>query len=85
MKQAGLRAKRVKKFKVTTDSEHNYPVNENLLNRNFSVTETGEAWVSDITAGAAAYIRTITGWLYLTMVLDLADRKIIGRSGTDGL
>lgn len=73
MKQADLRAKRIKRFKVTTDSKHSYPVNENLLNRNFTATATGQAWVSDIT-----YIRTLTGWLYLTMVLDLADRKIIG-------
>jgi putative transposase len=58
MKQAELRAKRVKKFKVTTDSKHSYPVSENLLNRNFTATATGQAWVSDIT-----YIRTVTGWL----------------------
>jgi putative transposase len=73
MKQAELRAKRIKRFKVTTDSKHSYPVSENLLDRKFTVNATGQAWVSDIT-----YIRTITGWLYLTVVLDLADRKIIG-------
>ena len=73
MKQADLRAKLVRRFKVTTDSKHNYAVSENLLNRNFSATATGQAWVSDIT-----YIRTMTGWLYLTIVLDLADRKVIG-------
>jgi putative transposase len=73
MKQADLRAKLVRRFKVTTDSKHSYPVSENLLNRNFSATATGQAWVSDIT-----YIRTMTGWLYLTIVLDLADRKVIG-------
>lgn len=73
MKQAELRAKRVKRFKVTTDSKHSYQVSENLLNRNFTAKATGQAWVSDIT-----YIRTIKGWLYLTVVLDLADRKVIG-------
>lgn len=73
MKQADLRAKRVKRFKVTTDSKHNYSVSENLLDRKFTANATGQAWVSDLT-----YIRTITGWLYLTVVLDLADRKIIG-------
>lgn len=73
MKQADLRAKRVRRFRVTTDSKHSYAVSENLLNRNFSVARTGQAWVSDIT-----YIKTATGWLYLTVVLDLADRKIIG-------
>lgn len=60
-----------RKYRVTTNSNHLYPVNENLLLRDFSTTSTGEKWVSDIT-----YIRTGEGWLYLTMVLDLADRKI---------
>jgi transposase InsO family protein len=53
MKQADLREKRIRRFKVTTDSKHNYPVSENLLNRNISATATGQAWVSDITARAA--------------------------------
>ena len=73
MRQADIRAKRIKRFRVTTDSKHSYPVSENLLDRNFTANATAQAWVSDIT-----YIRTITGWLYLTVVLDLADRKIIG-------
>jgi putative transposase len=73
MKQAKIRAKMVRRFRVTTDSKHSFAVSENLLNRNFSAKATGQAWVSDIT-----YIRTLTGWLYLTVVLDLADRKIIG-------
>nr|WP_199156726.1 DDE-type integrase/transposase/recombinase [Pedobacter sp. ASV2] len=59
-----------RKYKVTTNS-----VNENLLLRDFSTTSTGEKWVSDIT-----YIRTCEGWLYLTVVMDLANRKIIGWS-----
>jgi transposase InsO family protein len=73
MKQAQLKAKSSKKFKPTTDSKHSYAVSENLLNRNFSAAKPGQVWVSDIT-----YIRTLTGWLYLTVVLDLADRKVIG-------
>lgn len=73
MKQANIRAKMVRRFRVTTDSKHSFAVSENLLNRNFSARVTGQAWVSDIT-----YIRTLTGWLYLTVVLDLADRKVIG-------
>ena len=64
-----------RKYKVTTNSSHLYPVNANLLLRDFSTTSTGEKWVSDIT-----YIRTGEGWLYLTVVMDLADRKIIGWS-----
>ena len=52
MKQADLKAKRGKEFKVTADSSHSYPVNENLLNFNFKANSTGQAWVSDITARA---------------------------------
>lgn len=75
MKKANIRSITRKKFVVTTDSKHNYPVAENLLNRNFNVKRLGVAWVSDIT-----YIRTKEGWLYLTIVIDLCDRKIIGWS-----
>ena len=73
MKTAGIRSKIVKKFRVTTDSKHNYPIVENKLNRNFKVERTSQVWVSDIT-----YIWTSQGWLYLTIIMDLADRKIIG-------
>jgi putative transposase len=73
MKLAGLRAKVSRKFRVTTDSKHHFPVSENLLNRNFIATSLAQAWVSDIT-----YVRTQAGWLYLTVVLDLADRQVIG-------
>ena len=73
MKQAQIRAQLKRRFQATTDSKHKYAVNENLLKRNFTATATGQAWVSDIT-----YIRTLAGWLYLTMILDLADRKVIG-------
>ena len=75
MKQAGIRAVHVKKFVVTTDSKHTYPVVDNKLDRNFTAEQIGQAWVSDIT-----YIRTAKGWLYLTVILDLFDRKVIGWS-----
>jgi putative transposase len=58
---------------VTTDSKHKFAVAENKLKRDFKPSEMGKAWVSDIT-----YIKTQEGWLYLTTVLDLADRKVIG-------
>ncbi len=75
MKQAQIRSIIKRKFVVTTDSKHNYPIVENKLDRNFKVDETGKVWVSDIT-----YISTSQGWLYLTVIMDLADRKIIGWS-----
>ena len=60
---------------ATTDSRHNYPVVENKLNRDFQVDGTGEVWVSDLT-----YIKTSEGWLYLTVIIDLGDRKVVGWS-----
>ena len=75
MKQSGIKAVHAKKFVVTTDSKHKYPVVENKLNRNFSAEHVGQVWVSDIT-----YVRTVKGWLYLTVILDLFDRKVIGWS-----
>ena len=73
MKKHNLVSIRRIKFRSTTDSKHNYPVVENKLNRDFSVKETGRVWVSDIT-----YVKTRQGWLYLTVILDLADRKVVG-------
>jgi putative transposase len=80
MKQLGLFSKLSKKFKVTTDSKHNYLVVENILNRQFVVSQPSKVWVSDIT-----YIHTKEGFLYLTTVMDLYDRKIIGWSLSDGM
>lgn len=73
MKQVGIKAKMAKKFRATTDSRHGFEVSADLLKRDFWPAAIGQAWVSDIT-----YIRTLAGWLYLTVVLDLADRKVIG-------
>jgi putative transposase len=75
MRKYGIIAKTVRKFKVTTQSDHNYPISPNLLDGDFSVYYLNEVWVSDIT-----YIRTKEGWLYLTIIMDLYSRKIIGWS-----
>lgn len=73
MKLNGIQSKIRKKWKVTTNSNHKYPVVPNKLNREFTTKNPNEVWVSDIT-----YIATKEGWLYLTVILDLWDRKIIG-------
>ncbi|OBW40198.1 Integrase core domain protein [Chryseobacterium sp. MOF25P] len=75
MKELGLRSKLSKKFKVTTNSKHTYLVVENVLDRNFIAEKPAQTWVSDIT-----YIQTKEGFLHLTTVIDLYDRKIIGWS-----
>lgn len=73
MKQLGLRSKVKKKFIATTDSKHNLCIAPNLLNRKFKIDQPCRVWVSDIT-----YIRTDKRFSYLTVVMDLYDRKIIG-------
>ncbi len=75
MRKLGLQAKGKRKFKVTTDSNHNLPVAANLLNRDFSTTAANQKWVSDIT-----YVWTDEGWLYLATVIDLYSRAVIGWS-----
>ena len=74
MRSEGIKSIVNKKFRgSTTDSRHSYPVAENHLDRNFYASGPAQKWVSDIT-----YIPTRQGWLYLTIVMDLYDRKIIG-------
>jgi putative transposase len=73
MREENIRSIVKKKFKVTTDSSHNYPVAENKLKQEFSVSQSNRVWVSDLT-----YVHTGQGWIYLTTVIDLFDRKVIG-------
>lgn len=75
MRENNIRSVVKKKFKATTDSSHGYAVVENKLMRNFAVRRQNQVWVSDIT-----YIETKEGWAYLTVVIDLFDRKVIGWS-----
>jgi hypothetical protein len=73
MRINGIAAKTKRKFKAATDSSHNLPMAENLLNQQFSVDEPNKVWVSDIT-----YIPTREGWLYLAVILDLFSRQVVG-------
>ena len=73
MKKAGVSVKHRKKFKKTTDSNHHLPVAPNLLNRQFEVEGVNTVWCADIT-----YVWTLQGWLYLSVIMDLASRKIAG-------
>jgi putative transposase len=65
----------VKKYKATTNSKHQLPVSENVLDRQFKASKPNQSWVTDIT-----YIPTNEGWLYLASVMDLYSRKIVGWS-----
>jgi putative transposase len=83
MRENGLRAKKKRRFRTTTDSSHGRPVAPNLLRRRFSVEEIEDVdrmWVSDIT-----YLPTRAGWLYLAVVLDLASRRVVGWAMKDSL
>lgn len=73
MKKMGIQSQRQAKWTITTDSAHQWPVAANVLDRRFTDWELAQAWVSDIT-----YLPSANGWLYLTAVIDLADRQVIG-------
>lgn len=75
MKTMNLVARPKHKFVHTTDSDHNLKVATNLLERKFDVEQINKVWVSDIT-----YIRVSNYWMYLTVVIDLADRMVVGWS-----
>jgi transposase InsO family protein len=73
MKLGGVRVKRKRKYRITTRSNHRYPVSPNLIKGCFQAARPNLVWVSDIT-----YIRTLEGWLYLAVVMDLYSRKVVG-------
>jgi len=80
MRKNGIRSVRSKRYKVTTDSKHKIPASPNILHRDFRAEKPNKIWVSDIT-----YIDTCEGWLYLTMILDLYNREIVGYSSSNNL
>jgi putative transposase len=74
MRDNGIRAKQVRKFKPkTTDTDPNLPVAPNILNRQFVRQRPDEVWVGDMTC-----IATEEGWLYLAALMDLYSRRIVG-------
>jgi len=74
MKENNLVCLHTKKFKVvTTDSKHKHAISDNTLNRDFNGHELNRVWVADIT-----YIKTLNGWVYLAVILDLFNRRIVG-------
>jgi len=73
MKSNGIIAVQKRKFCVTTNSKHDYPVWPNVLQRHFVIEKPNRVWVFDIT-----YVWTAEGWLYVAMVLDLFSRGIVG-------
>ena len=80
MREMGFEGVTPRKFRVTTDSDHDHPIAENLLDRNFKASGPNEKWATDIT-----YVWTGEGWLYLAVVMDLYSRRIVGWSTADHL
>ena len=75
MQLHAIRAKGKRRFKVTTDSNHDLPIAPDLLDRQFTVTEPDRVWVGDITC-----IATDEGRLFLAVVIDLFRRQGVGWS-----
>jgi putative transposase len=73
MRENDLGARRKKRFRKTTDSNHSFPCPENLVAREFTVSAPNQVWVSDVT-----FIPTRERWLYLAVTLDLYARKVVG-------
>lgn len=73
MATLGLEVRYPKRFKVTTDSNHNDAISPNLLDRQFDVAAPNKVWTTDIT-----YVWTLEGWLYVAIVIDLFSRQVVG-------
>ena len=73
MRIRGLAGRRRRRFRVTTQSRHPFPIAANLLARQFERSAPDQAWLTDIT-----YIPTGEGWLYLAVILDLCSRFVVG-------
>jgi putative transposase len=73
MNEQGLVGRKRRRFKHTTDSNHNRPVAPNLLGREFTATAPNQRWVGDTTE-----LTTPMGKLYLAVILDLFSRLVVG-------
>jgi transposase InsO family protein len=80
MQEQDLTGRLPRRFVRTTDSAHQLPVAENLLNRQFSVEEPDKVWAGDIT-----YIGTWEGWLYLAVLIDVCSRRVVGWAMADNM
>jgi putative transposase len=73
MRQNGLKVVRTRKYKATTLSNHHFNITPNWLAQNFTADRPNQKWAGDI-----SYIWTREGWSYLSVILDLHSRRIIG-------
>lgn len=73
LKRLQLKVRYPKRYQVTTDSNHDERISENVLERKFTVDAPNKVWTTDIT-----YVWTLEGWLYLAVVMDLFSRQVVG-------
>jgi putative transposase len=73
MRSHGIAGKQKRRFRRTTDSNHDHPIAPNLLERQFTAEAPNQVWVTDVT-----YIPTAEGWLFLAVMLDLFSRRVVG-------
>jgi transposase InsO family protein len=73
MRKAGIRSRTQKKYKATTNSRHSLPIAPNLLKQKFDVDAADHVCAADI-----IYIPTNESWLYLSVILDLYNREVVG-------
>ena len=73
MRENGIFVRAKRRFRRTTDSNHDYAIADNIVNRNFDVEAPDRLWAGDIT-----YVWTLQGWLYLAVILDLFSRRVVG-------
>jgi len=78
MARLGLKARYPKRFKVTTDSNHNAAISPDSLDQQFETKAPRQVWTTDIT-----YIWTLEGWLYLAIAIDLFSRQVAGWAVAD--
>jgi len=77
MRKSGLKARRKRRFRRTTDSVHSNPIAPNVVARKFTVDEPNRVWVTDVTS-----VWTLEGWLFLAAILDLYSRRVVGWSAS---
>jgi putative transposase len=80
MRENGLRGRQKRRFKRTTDSEHAWPIAPNIIDQDFTARAPNRKWGVDI-----SYVWAREGWLYLTVVIDLFSRRVIGWAVGDHL
>ncbi len=72
MRKYSLSREVKRRFVKTTDSDHGHRVYPNLI-KGREVSSVNQVWCSDIT-----YIRIVTGFVFLAVILDIFSRRVVG-------